>query len=106
MCRCHFLPVKCATCVELGLTGMLGVRVGPKVLVVEGHVASQHGSGLEGSSHPCTKGYKAIFCHTCAAISLYVCVVNMFLCYSYFSPKQVKINHMMEVQNMRLFLGP
>jgi hypothetical protein len=30
----------------------------------------------------------------------------MFFCYSYFSPPQVKINHVMEIWNLCLFLGP
>ncbi len=38
---------------------------------------------------PCSMGYKL------------ACVLNI-----YFSPVQVETNHMTEIQNMRLFLGP
>jgi hypothetical protein len=42
-----------------GLSGLrdLGIRVRAKRAVGKGEVDSQHETGLEGSLHPCTKGY-------------------------------------------------
>jgi hypothetical protein len=40
----------------MGLTGMFGVGVRAKRACRRGAVDSQHGSRVEGSSHPCTKG--------------------------------------------------
>jgi hypothetical protein len=55
----------------------------------------QHGTGVEGSSHPCAKHCHhklGFFCsfkrHTYVDYSL--CAINMLLCYSYFCPLQVK----------------
>jgi hypothetical protein len=46
-----------ATCVIMGLKGALGVGVeARKRLTGEGAVNTQHGTGMEGSSHPCTEG--------------------------------------------------
>jgi hypothetical protein len=47
-----------ATCVIMGLKGAPGVGVeAGKRLTGEGAVNTQHGTGMEGSSHPCIEGY-------------------------------------------------
>jgi hypothetical protein len=57
VCQCRLLPFKRFTWVEMGLRWMFGVGWGQKVFVGKGAVDSQHGTGVEGSLHPCTKGY-------------------------------------------------
>ncbi len=41
----------------MGLTGLLGAGVGAKGACGGGSVNSKHRTGVEGSSHLCTKGY-------------------------------------------------
>ncbi len=49
----------CVTSVELEVEGnVLGRDEGQKRASGKGAVDSQHGTGVEGSSHPCSKGYQ------------------------------------------------
>ncbi len=107
LCQCFLLPVKRVTCVEMWLRECLGYGVRAKRASRKGAVDDlQHGTSVEGSSHPCTKGYHSqqgsfyfyLNCHTCAGNWLYM-LQTCFLCYSYFYPLQVK-------NNQELFLGP
>jgi hypothetical protein len=47
--------------VEVGVRGMYGVGKGAKRAYREGAVDSQHGTGLEGSSHSCTPSKGILF---------------------------------------------
>ncbi len=57
MCRCRLLPGKCVTCTEMGLRGMFGVWMGAIRAHGNRTFDSQVGTGEEGCSHSCTKGY-------------------------------------------------
>jgi hypothetical protein len=49
VCPYNLLPVKHVTCVEIGLSGMLGVEVGAKRVCRKGAVDSQRWTGVEGN---------------------------------------------------------
>ncbi len=65
-------------------------------LVESGAVESWHGSGVKGSSHPCTKGHQFLHFWT-----LYN-TVKYCTCFPFC---RLKINHGMELWNVCLFLG-
>jgi hypothetical protein len=105
VCQCFLLPVKCVTCVN-GAEGDAWGKGGAKSACGRGACRFTEWEWFEGKFTSLHKGLQGhFFPHMCCYIVVCMCC-KYVLCYSYFSPKQVKINHMMEVQNMRLFLGP
>jgi hypothetical protein len=75
-------------------------------------VDSQHGTGVGGNLQPRTKSYcptsKVFFiCFiTTHTLILYVALKMLVLKTSIFSLCRLKINHLMDLQDVRLFLGP
>ncbi len=90
-----------------GVEGNVSEGVEAKRDCGEGAADSQHGTDVEGSSHPCTKGYhpnyfKGLFIfyfdrYTCADNSLYMYVANIFCAIYIFLLCRIKINHVTEV---------
>jgi hypothetical protein len=110
VCRCNLLQGKHVTCVEIGLRGFGGPKACGK-----GAVGSQHGTGVEGSSHPCTKGchpksgpfYFYFNSNTSANNLLYsICCKYAFCAIHIFLLCMLKINLVTEVPNMHFILGP
>jgi hypothetical protein len=77
------------TCVVMGAEGGLGAgEEARKGLIGKKALNSQHGTGVKGSSHPCTVGYNPkkgllffTYCYTHVNYSLYSTYHNYPLCY-------------------------
>jgi hypothetical protein len=113
VCPCLLLPVKCFTCVLMVPRGLFGVVWVASRAFGRLAIDSQHGTDVEGSSHPCTKGLslQVSSFFVFALISTHFLIIHCIYCkyvfvlqYSYVSPLQGK-HHMTRVQNMHLFLG-
>jgi hypothetical protein len=91
--------------------GLLKVGEGTERACGNGAINTQHGTGMERRLPLCTKGcFPQIRVFT--YFSYHTCVIIHYMCCKYASCAihivllcRLKINHVMETRNMRLFLG-
>jgi hypothetical protein len=93
-----------------GAVGDVWVGVGAKRACGRGAVDSWHGTGGEGSSHPCTKTYLPLYFtliakHSQVLIIHCICCKYLFVLFI-FSPLQVKNQPCDEGTKHAFYLGP
>ncbi len=89
-------------CGKMGLRGVLGAGMGAKGVVKD---QSVHSMGLVWREFCILAQWGFLFCF----VTTHVLFIHFIYCKDapvlHFSPLQVKVNHVMELRNMGLFLG-